>query len=306
MAPGVGRTSDSRRRRQIAGAVEATARDIGTRTGEGGMRVSRSLHQLVLSGGHNARSAVDVLHGTWLGHPLHPALTDVTVGALTLGAVFDGISLVSGDHRAKRTADTLIGLGAASALPTALTGLADYSTVPKHATARVTTHGLLNSAALGMYALSLNDRRRGKRRRGIVLSAFALGTNLFSAWLGGHIVFRDRVGVDNSETFAGPEQWTSVARSQDVSEGTPKRVDYEDKAVLLYRERGEVYAIGAVCSHASGPLEQGEFRSCTVECPWHQSVFDLRDGSVVHGPATAPQPSFEVRELDSNIEIRLR
>lgn len=305
MALGVGRTSEGHRQRRIEGAIETAAREIGTRTGDGGLRVSRSLHRLVLSGGHGARRAADALHGTWLGHPLHPALTDFTIGALTSGAVFDGISLLSGDRSSRRAADLLIGLGTASALPTALAGLADYSAVPRHAAARATTHGLLNGAALGMYALSLNDRRRGKRRRGVMLSALALGTNLFSAWLGGHIVYRDRIGVDHSETFQGPQEWATVASSQEVSEGVPRRVEFGDGGVLLYRRRGQVHAIGAVCSHAAGPLEQGEFGSCTVQCPWHQSVFDLRDGSVVHGPATAPQPSFEVRERGSDIDIRL-
>jgi nitrite reductase/ring-hydroxylating ferredoxin subunit len=82
-------------------------------------------------------------------------------------------------------------------------------------------------------------------------------------------------------------------------------VEVEGKHVLLCRENGEVFAIGAVCSHAGGPLDQGKIRDGCVQCPWHDSVFDLRDGSIVHGPATQPQASFETRVRSGRIEIRL-
>lgn len=64
-------------------------------------------------------------------------------------------------------------------------------------------------------------------------------------------------------------------------------------------------AIDAVCSHAGGPLDEGSFEGCFVQCPWHDSVFDLRDGRVKHGPATIPQPGFAVRERNGQLEVRL-
>jgi nitrite reductase/ring-hydroxylating ferredoxin subunit len=75
--------------------------------------------------------------------------------------------------------------------------------------------------------------------------------------------------------------------------------------VLLYRERGRVSAIGSVCSHAGGPLEEGKAADGCVTCPWHDSVFRLEDGSIVHGPATRPQPSFKARVRNGQIELRL-
>ena len=92
----------------------------------------------------------------------------------------------------------------------------------------------------------------------------------------------------------------------DLAEGRRRRVELEGKAVLLYRHEGEVQAIGAVCSHQGGPLDEGEFDGNCVTCPWHQSVFDLRDGAVVHGPATYPQTAFEVRERGGRIEVRAK
>jgi nitrite reductase/ring-hydroxylating ferredoxin subunit len=96
-----------------------------------------------------------------------------------------------------------------------------------------------------------------------------------------------------------------VLHEADLPEGSSKRVEVERKHVLIARDNDQVYAIGAVCSHAGGPLDQGKIRDGCVQCPWHDSVFALRDGRIVHGPATQPQASFETRVRDGRIEIRL-
>ncbi|HEX7005290.1 MAG TPA: Rieske 2Fe-2S domain-containing protein [Trueperaceae bacterium] len=275
------------------------------RTGRTGLGVGRSLHEQVLAGGEATRNAADLLHGTWLGHPLHPVLTDLTIGAWTFGAIFDGIGAITGDRATQRTADQLTAIGTASALPTALAGITDYSTLPKGSASTGTSHALLNAASLVFYGLSLLDRRRGRRGRGLMLAAAGLAANTYSAWLGGHLVYRERVGVDHSERFSGPREWTDVLGAQELPVGRAKRVEYEGKAIMLYRDADEVYAIGAVCSHAGGPLEEGAVRGCYVECPWHQSVFDLRDGSIRHGPATACQPAFDARLREGRVEVRL-
>lgn len=275
------------------------------RTGQAGLQAGRALHQRVLDGGETTRSIADLLHGTWLGHPLHPVLTDLTIGAWTFGAVFDAVGAVTGDRAIQRTADQLTAIGTASAVPTALAGITDYSTLPKGSANTATSHALLNGASLALYGLSLLDRRRGRRRRGLMLAAAGLAANTFSAWLGGHLVFRERVGVDHSEKFSGPREWKDVLGLEELPSGQAKRVEHEGKSVMVYRDGEEVYAIGAVCSHAGGPLEEGKVEGCFVECPWHQSVFDLRDGSIRHGPATTPQPGFEARVRGGRIELRL-
>jgi nitrite reductase/ring-hydroxylating ferredoxin subunit len=73
-------------------------------------------------------------------------------------------------------------------------------------------------------------------------------------------------------------------------------------------ENGTLVAIGSRCSHAGGPLDEGDVDTdaCTVQCPWHQSVFRLTDGSVVHGPASVPQAAYDVRIRDGHIEVRHR
>src|SRR5689334_13649228 len=130
--------------------------------------VSRGLHQWILDGGGPRRKAADLLHGTWLGHPLHPVLTDLTVGAWVFSFVFDLLSLVTRSRSMRRAADTLLDLGNVSATSTALTGLADYSTISEDAMATGATHGLLNTLGLGMALLSARSRKKGKRGRGIL------------------------------------------------------------------------------------------------------------------------------------------
>lgn len=284
--------------------VRHGSEELLERTGKAGLGVGRALHQQVLAGGHGTRRIADLLHGTWLGHPLHPVLTDITIGAWTFGAVFDGIGALSGDRNTQNTADTLTAIGTASAIPTALAGITDYSTLPKGASTSATSHALLNAASLALYGLSLLDRRGGRRRRGVALAAAGLGANMLSAWLGGHMVYREKVGVDHSERFSGPDTWTRVLASEELASGETKRLELDGKAVMLYREGQQVYAIGAVCSHAGGPLEEGSIHGCYVECPWHQSMFDMRDGSIRHGPATSPQAAFDARVRDGNIELR--
>lgn len=271
-----------------------------------GKTVASAIHSAVLAGGEPARNVADLLHGTWLGHPLHPVLTDITVGSWSLATLFDGIAAVTGSENAESAADTLVTVGVLSAVPTALAGMTDYSTIQKPAAGTGLVHALLNSTALTLYVLSLLARRRGARQVGVILSTVAVSILLASAWLGGHMVYKQRVGVNhNKEYDREPKEWTPVLAQEELQEGEPMRIEVEGEPVLLYRNAGTVYAIGAVCAHAGGPLEEGKFDGLCVECPWHQSVYDLRDGSVVHGPSTYPQPNYAARILNGQIELRV-
>jgi nitrite reductase/ring-hydroxylating ferredoxin subunit len=79
-----------------------------------------------------------------------------------------------------------------------------------------------------------------------------------------------------------------------------------DTPVFLFRDGDEVYAIHDRCSHRGCSLADGTVEGRTVECPCHGSRFDLADGSLKRGPATAAQPAYETREQDGRVEIRLR
>ena len=271
---------------------------------ETGSKLKTAIHDAVMKGGKPTRKLADLLHGTWLGHPLHPVLTDFTIGAWGIGAMFDAMALATGDKRSRKIGNALARFGTVSAVPTALTGLVDYSTTQKPATSAATLHALLNDVNIGLYLISLRERKRGNYARGVAWSMSAVGLTLASAWLGGYLVYHYKVGVNHAEA-TGPEDWTPVLGAEELPEKTPKRVKVEDNDILIYRCDGHVLAVDAVCSHAGGPLDEGSFNGCFVQCPWHDSVFDLRDGSVTHGPATNPQPAFAVREHQGQLEVRL-
>lgn len=274
---------------------------------EPGLALARTLHRQIVNGGDVTRAAADILHGSkWLGHPLHPVLTDVTLGAWMMAFLFDVLSLLTfGRWKSSRgAADTLTTLGTLTAVPTALAGIADYSAIKKSAARHGALHGLLNTVMLGLYVLSVRSRRSGHWFSGIIYSSAAFGIGLVSAWLGGELVYNLRVGVNHAQPATRPADWTPALPDADLKEGQPQRVQIQGQDILLYRQRGTIYAIGAVCSHAGGPLEQGQFQEYCVQCPWHDSVFDLRDGSVVHGPSTYNQPVYQVRVMNGQIEVK--
>jgi len=79
------------------------------------------------------------------------------------------------------------------------------------------------------------------------------------------------------------------------AEGHAVRVLANGTPVAIFRVGGELYGLDARCTHVGGPLDQGPLAGTEVTCPWHHSVFDVRDGKVVHGPATRPATPYRVR-----------
>jgi nitrite reductase/ring-hydroxylating ferredoxin subunit/uncharacterized membrane protein len=268
------------------------------------LAVSRFLHKQVLNGGEPARELADALHGKQLGHALHPALTAVTIGSWTTAFIYDILSFLPGFKSARKAADTLTFLGIISAAPTALTGLTDYTTIKKEAAHYGAVHAMLNSLALIFYTKSMVARLRGSRMSGRFFSLLGLSILTFSGWIGGELVYRYQIATNHGYD-EGPEDWTQVLAADALAEGTPTRAEVNEIPILLFRQGENVYAIGATCSHAGGPLDEGRVvDDVCIECPWHQSVFDMRDGRVVHSPSTFNQPRYETRVRNGQIEIR--
>lgn len=268
-------------------------------------QLSKTVHNYVLRGGKPVRSAVDKLHGTWLGHPLHPILTDVVIGAWLMGALFDLLSLQGKSRSAEKAADTLTAVGAIASIPTAVTGLADYSAIPKSAAGTALVHAVVNDISLSLYLLSWRARKKGQRGGGILLSLLGLAVMGLGAYLGGHLSFGKKVGVNRTRAVTQPVEWKAVLAETVLRQHQPQRIKVEGQPWLLYREGENVYAVSAICPHAEGPLDEGQICDLKVQCPWHDSVFDLRDGRVVHGPSTYPLPRYEARIRNGQIEVRM-
>ena len=76
--------------------------------------------------------------------------------------------------------------------------------------------------------------------------------------------------------------------------------------VLLAKKNNQILAIANTCSHMGGPLSEGELLDdCSVRCPWHNSIISLKNGDVIDGTATQPQPQFEVRISNGQIVEKL-
>jgi nitrite reductase/ring-hydroxylating ferredoxin subunit/uncharacterized membrane protein len=252
----------------------------------------------------------DVLHGTWLGHPAHPMLTDVPIGCWTSAFLVD----VLGGRRGQKAADRLIAIGVLAALPTAATGLADWTELDRRSARTGLVHAAANSVALACYTASLVARRRGRRAKGLVLSLLGAGAVTAGGYLGGHLSYRRAAGVSRDAFEEFPRDWVVVFDAADIPEGKPVAVHADGARLFLYREGPAVHALSAVCPHQGGPLDEGEIvhadtggRSApVVVCPWHGSRFRVDDGEVLRGPSASPAPAFDVRVDGGKVAVRRR
>jgi nitrite reductase/ring-hydroxylating ferredoxin subunit len=249
------------------------------------------------------KPAKDVLAGSWLGHALHPVLTDATIGTWTSALLLDWL----GGEGGKDGADRLVALGLAASLPTFWSGWVDWAdSTPGNAPVKRVGifHALANGSGAALMAASLVARRRGARGRGRVLAVAAGGCMTAGAHLGGHLSFGEGIGVNQTAFESPPEDWTDVLADADLSEGRPRCARVGGVAVLVVRDRGAVRALSDRCSHRGGALHEGEVADGCVTCPLHGSVFALEDGSVRSGPAAYPQPVWEARVRAGRVEVR--
>jgi nitrite reductase/ring-hydroxylating ferredoxin subunit/uncharacterized membrane protein len=242
----------------------------------------------------------DLLSGTLIGHPVHPMLVTVPIGAWVSVSVLDFV----GGKGSRDAARKLVALGALSALPAAATGASDWSDTLGAERRVGLVHAVGNYAALGVYGLSYLARRRGRHARGKVLALAGAGLLAATGYLGGHLSYAYGVGVDTTAFQGSPEDWTDVAADADVQEGKATLVEVEGTPVLLSRVSDRVVAIFDRCTHRGGPLHEGRIENDCVECPWHGSVFRLVDGEVQRGPAQLPQPRLEVRLSGGRVLLR--
>jgi nitrite reductase/ring-hydroxylating ferredoxin subunit/uncharacterized membrane protein len=261
-----------------------------------GRWLSRTFYRVVKPG-----RLKDVLAGTWMAHPAHPMLTDVTIGAWSGAAVLD----LLGGEKGRPGADLLVGVGILSAIPTAVTGLSELTdTVESDDRSIATAHALTNVGGLVLWCMSFAARKGGRRRTATTLGMAATAAMTAAGFLGGHLSYRLGVGVDQTAFDPKIEEWTAVMDDGELEEGRPRRIMVSGTNVFLARTGGTIYALANRCSHRGGPLHKGKVEPETVICPWHLSTFRLEDGSVLRGPATAPQPAYETRVSDGKIEIR--
>ncbi len=242
----------------------------------------------------------DALYGTWLGHALHPALVTAPIGFWTSSALLEAAGM-------QRGADITLKAGTLSALATAATGYAQWHDVQNIETPRRlgALHAMLNVTATACYGASWILRNKGERGAGIALSSSGLALVWFSGLLGGDLAYKLGIGVSRVAFFRDPvTEWSAMIGVDELEEGALRRVENGDDPLVMLKEGGKVHAASATCTHLGGPMDEGERDGTCVTCPWHGSVFDLRDGRVVHGPATSPLHAYETRIANGQVEVR--
>ena len=201
-------------------------------------------------------------------------------------------------------ADIAMALGIMGATAAAVTGLTDWSDLDGTDRRVGLMHGLLNSGILVTNIGSLVLRRTGRRRAGVALSTMGYLASIFSAYLGGELSFAKGVGVNHNAWEGGSDDYVAVMNMEDLEEGKLTRIDVAGIPAVLLKQGDTMYAIGAVCSHLGGPLDEGTCEDGEVTCPWHGSRFNMSDGGVVNGPAVYAQLTFAVRVREGKIELR--
>ena len=257
--------------------------------------------------GEAGRVIKNLLHGTWLGHPLHPVLTDVPVGAWTVALALDALEEVSGRRELRAGADAAIAIGLLGAAGSAVTGMTDWSESDDRGKKIGLVHGLLNVAGTALYTASYVLRKsRRQRQKGVALSMLGFAVASASAWLGGHLVFGEQIGVDHTATADSkkPEEFTPVMNDADLLEGQPARAIAGGVAIMLIRRGQQIFVLTETCPHLGGPLSEGKLDGNIIQCPWHGSRFSIEDGHVIDGPSTFPARCFDVRVNAGRIEVR--
>ncbi len=238
----------------------------------------------------------DALNGTWLGHSLHPAITDVPIGAWTAALALD----VFGERRGARIA---VGVGLLGALGAAATGLTDWADTSGKPRRLGVAHAALNGAATLLYGASWLARGGKAHGAGVLFSLVGYGVVSLSALYGGTLSLDLQIGVNRTGATDPPADELDVAALADVPDGGMKRADAGGFPVLLVRRGNEVHAIAAVCAHQGGPLDEGTLEGDVVTCPWHGSKFCIVDGGIVAGPTAYPQPAFRARVQDGRVRV---
>jgi nitrite reductase/ring-hydroxylating ferredoxin subunit/uncharacterized membrane protein len=245
------------------------------------------------------------LSGSWLGHPLHPAATDIPIGALLVSVVLDLVGQPT-------AADIALVATILFMLAAAASGAADYVDTDGSARVRATVHSTLMVVGLLVLLISLAIRATNPADRTvpIVLSIVGFLIVTAGAYVGGDVVYLLGNMVDRHAFRGAGTKWVrldigDVTDLATLPEATPTKARAGVNDLVLVRTGDTVNALHAVCAHAGGPLPQGTVVDGCIECPWHGSRFRLTDGHVRRGPSLYDQPAYEIRGAEGGgYEVR--
>jgi nitrite reductase/ring-hydroxylating ferredoxin subunit/uncharacterized membrane protein len=258
---------------------------------------------------------------SYKGHPVHPALIPFPFAFLYGAFFFDLAGRLSARPSWWMTGAYLSLVGVAAALVAAVPGFIDYfGTVPPNSSGkrRATKHMIVNLAAVILFAVAWTIRGQPDVTPGVpVLALEGIGLALLTAggWMGGVLVSRNQIGVDHRYAQAGrwkeeeiespAGQPVMVARADELQVNQMKLLHLNGRRVVLARTENRYVAFDDRCTHRGGSLAGGVMIAGVVQCPWHGSQFDCRNGTVQAGPAQRPVGSYRVTEKDGKVTLDL-
>ena len=256
--------------------------------------------------GSAGQTVKDALHGKWLGHPLHPVMTDIPIGAWMMAQVFDALGAARNTRAYDNAARVCITTGLVGAVGAAVTGLADWSETGRDSRRIGFIHGMVNIAATSLFLTSAILRRRRKTSGAVCASSTGFAVAMAGAYLGGALVYQRQIGPHHALDWNAPDEFTPVIAVSELAEGTTRKVRAGDVDVVVGRHQGKVFALAERCAHQGGPLSEGDLQDGAIVCPWHGSTFSVDSGTLVHGPSVYDQPCYDTRERNGYLEVRRR
>jgi nitrite reductase/ring-hydroxylating ferredoxin subunit/uncharacterized membrane protein len=257
--------------------------------------------------GSPGRLLQDFLNGSWLGHSVHPVLTDVVVGGTTMVIFLDILRVFFNVDGLEDATTWTLGLSVLAGVATIVTGLTDFKdTGTGNERNLAGLHGVINIVAVVMFFISLLQRFGGAHDAAFWVALVAYLVISVGADIGGHGVFKYGYMVNHNAFARGrrAKEFTALMPAAELAEATPTKATFGTTALVVVRRGDVVYALKETCSHAGGPLSEGKLNGDYIECPWHFSQFRLSDGAVRHGPATSRQVAYRARINAGQVEIQ--
>jgi len=253
------------------------------------------------------------------GHPIHPILVCFPIAFYTGTLLFD-ILAKSYSPEYLFTALNLEIAAISAALLAAIPGIIDYTfTVPPKSTAkkRGAKHALTNVAVMVFFGTALVYRLQTELPDMNFLIALELAGEIllvFAGWMGGTLVYRNQIGVDQRYASAGKwkeeyydpsESEIEVVNINELKTNQMKLIHAGSKRIVIARSEDGYVAFNDHCTHRGGSLAGGSMICGTVQCPWHGSQFSVIDGEVKSGPAKIPLVTYQLREDKGRLFLSL-
>jgi nitrite reductase/ring-hydroxylating ferredoxin subunit/uncharacterized membrane protein len=241
-------------------------------------------------------------------HPLHPILVSFPIAMWAGGFIFYLMGVNGSNQGLWAAGYYSIIAGCVGAALAAVPGVVDWLlVVPPNSSAkkRGLIHGGLNTLNLLLFIyIAYRVGSPAKQPDGTSLVLMAIGVVVLgvAGWLGGTLVYRNQIGIDRRYAGAGKlktraiDNWNRPACHQsELGDGQMLLVTMGQERVVVGRCSEGLFAFSDHCTHSGGPLSDGALVGCTVQCPWHGSQFDVRNGRVVSGPA---QEKIKIYSVD--------